>query len=124
MRVVMEIEGDGDLIGRLHDSLRDRPDLTRVEVSRGRAEVRPGELGAAQVLAFVASNVMLPLVLAAVYDFFRDRRRARPAERPRVVLIRTDLPGGARRVELDIEGPQEAAIELARTALEAPDIDG
>lgn len=125
MRVLVAVEGGGvAVIGQLVDSLRRRPELAQIEIARGRVEVRSGQLGATEVLTFVTSNVILPLVLAAIYDFFRDRRRSRPAERPRVVLTRTDLPDGYRRVELNIEGPQKAVVELARTMLEAPESDG
>jgi hypothetical protein len=117
MRVVAEVDGDADLVAGLESWLRDRSGLAEVELSRGRTEVGRGELGAAEVLAFIASDVLLPLVLDAVYDFFRDRRRSRPAEQPRVVMTRTDLPGGIRRVVLDVEGPAETVVEVAREVL-------
>jgi hypothetical protein len=105
MRVVVGVDGDDDLAGSLESWLRDSPELTDVQISQGRGEVRPGELGAVEVLTFVATNVALPLILTAVYDFFARRRRSRPAERARVVVTRTDLPGGARQVQLEFEGP-------------------
>lgn len=121
MRVVADVSGADDVVAQLDSWLRDTPALAGVEVCRGRGEVGPGELGAAEVLTFVASDVVLPLVLAAVYDFFRNRRRSQPAERPRVLLTRTDLPSGARRVELEVEGPPEVVVNVACKALEAPD---
>ncbi|MFG2106506.1 effector-associated constant component EACC1 [Micromonospora chersina] len=120
MRVVVDVHGDDDAVARLHSWLWDRPGLAAVEISRGRGEVGPGDLGAAEVLMFMASDVMLPLILNALYDFFRDRRRSRPSERPRLVITRTDLPDGVRRVELEFEGPAETVVDLARRALEAP----
>ncbi len=114
MRVVVGVDGDDDVVARLDSWLRDRPALADVQISRGRCEVEPGELGAVEVLTFVASDVALPLILSAMYDFFRDRRRSRPTERPRVVVTRTDLPTGAHQVRWEIEGPAGTVEDVIR----------
>ncbi|MBX6751876.1 MAG: hypothetical protein IRY85_19825 [Micromonosporaceae bacterium] len=121
MQVMVHVEdGHDDAVEGLESWLRDRPDLGDVEIRRGRAPIRPGELGAAEILTFIATSVALPFVINAIYDFFRSRRRTRPAERARVVLIRVDLPAGERRVALDVEGPADTVIKAVQEALDAP----
>ena len=120
VRIVMDVDGDGDVVSRLEFwLLHRRQDLAGTDIRRGRAGVRPGDLGGAEVLEFLANEVSLPLLLAAVYDFFRDRRRSRPAEKTRVTLTRTDLPDGTRTVTLSLDASPESAIRAARQALEA-----
>lgn len=122
VRVVVGVDGgDDDVVAQLDAWLRSRSALAGVEVRRGRAQVGPDELGAAEIVTFLATNVALPLVLAAIYDFFRDRRRSRPAELVQVRLTRTDLPGVGCSVALELNGPAEQVVEVARKALEGPD---
>jgi hypothetical protein len=116
MRVVMDVDGSGGVVTQLHADLRRRPGLAQVDVRRGRAEVGEGELGAGEVLTFLATEVSLPLVLNAVYDFFRDRRRSQRAEQVRVRLTRTDLPDGTRTVDFELHGPADAAVSAVRAA--------
>ncbi|MFD0579670.1 hypothetical protein [Dactylosporangium darangshiense] len=116
---------DVDVVAQLDVALRGNPALAGVEVRRGRAGVGAGELGAGEVVTFLATDVTLPLVLNAIYDFFKARRRSRPAERARVVLTRTDLPDGTRRTEMTLDGPAEAVVAAVRAALsEASDVGG
>ena len=114
MRVVIDVDGDDDVVGSLEAWLRDGPGLTDVRISRGRGEVTSGELGTVEVLTFMATDVALPLILNSVYDFFQGRRRTRPAERARVVVTRTDLPGGARQVRWEIEGSAGEVEDVIR----------
>jgi hypothetical protein len=121
VNVVVSFHGGDDAVTELDASLRSNPALADVRVRRGRAEIRPGQLGAGEVLTFLATDVALPVVLTAIYDFFKARRRSRPAEQARVVLTRTDLPDGTRQTELRLEGPMDAAVAAVQSALdEAP----
>jgi hypothetical protein len=119
--VVVNIDGGGnDVVTQLDGSLRSNPKLAGVEVRRGRAEVRPGDLGVGDVLTFLATDVTLPLVLSAIYDFLKARLRSRPAERVRVGLKRTDLPDGTRQTEMTLEGPADVVVAAVQKALEVP----
>lgn len=120
VQVAVHVDGHDDAVAELEAWLRAQPDLDEVDLRRGRAPVEPGELGAAEILTFVATSVALPLVLNAIYDFFRSRCRTRPAERARVVLTRIDLPNGRRWVELDVDGPADAVVQVVRQAFEVP----
>ncbi|MFC7248190.1 hypothetical protein ACFQO7_37505 [Catellatospora aurea] len=120
MQIEMGVDGDGDVVAQLNAWLASRPDLAGMDVRRARATVVPGQLGAVEVLAFLATEVTLPLVLNAVYDFFRSRRRSRPAERARVTVTWTDHPDGTRTTMLDLDGPADAVVEAAHAALEGP----
>jgi hypothetical protein len=126
VRVVVSVDGpvDDDVVAQLDARLRSSPALTGVEVRRGRAEIGSGELGATEVVTFLATNVALPLVLTAIYDFFRDRRRSHPADSARVTLTRTDVAGVGRTAQLRLEGPAETVVEVARKALEEPNAGG
>lgn len=118
MRVRVEVSGGADdELGQLEQWLHSDRDLDVLEVQRGRAEIGSGELGAAEVLLFVASDVMLPMAVEALYDFVRSRRRVRPADNVRLRLTRVDLPDGGRVVELEVDGSAEAAVAMVRDAL-------
>lgn len=84
---------------------------------RERVEVAPDELGAVEVLVFVATDVLLPVAIQVLYDYVRDRRRVSPGRPVQVTLTRVDHPDGAREVELDAEGPPDAVIAMVRDAL-------
>lgn len=117
--VVVDVDGGaGDVVSQLDGSLRSDPRLAGVDIQRGRAEVRQGDLGGHDVLTFLATDVMLPLVLSAIYDFFKARLRSRPGERVRVRLRRTDLPDGTRQTELALDGPGDVVLAAVRQALE------
>ncbi|PGH44709.1 hypothetical protein COO58_09940 [Micromonospora sp. WMMA1996] len=106
-----DVEGE---LAELETYLSRDPRLDDVRLQRGRPAVPPGALGVVEVLEFVASNVSLGLVVNALWDFVRGNLR-RPETR--LLLTRTDLADGTRRVEIDFTGSAEAAERIARDAL-------
>jgi hypothetical protein len=119
MQVRVEVYGGADdELGQLERWLRSARTFDQLEVARGRAEIGPGELGAIEVLIFVATDVLLPLAVQGIYDFLRHRRRIRHSDDIRVRLTRTDLADGRRMVELDVEGTVDATVAMVRDALQ------
>jgi hypothetical protein len=119
MDIVVELEGgQEDELQGLETALREDPGLHRARVSRSAREVEPGALGAEVVLQFLGENVLLPVMLSAIYDHLTARRRTRSGANLKATVIRTDLPDGTRRVELTLEGPASEVVEAARKGLE------
>jgi hypothetical protein len=103
-------------LAELEEYLRDDPRLDGVLLQRGRPVVPPESLGAAEVLEAIGTNVGLGLVANALYDFLKQRVARGPAARLRVT--RTDLPDGARQVDLDADGSEEHLRRLFRDLLD------
>jgi len=112
----MHVDGDDNVLSLLEDALRSRSALDAADVRRRRTDIKPGHMGGGEVLTFFLTDVSLPLLLNAVYDFFKARRRSRPAERVCVTVTRTDHPNGARSIELRLDGPAEVALDAVRDA--------
>ncbi|GIH08853.1 hypothetical protein Rhe02_69200 [Rhizocola hellebori] len=117
MRVEVELVDDADEgLAELLAFLQADSRLDDATVQRGQPAVRPGSLGAPEVLEFIATDALLPLAVQALYDFLRGRVRG-GSDKARLVLTRTDLPDGTRRVEVEFTGTPEAAVEMVRDAL-------
>jgi hypothetical protein len=118
MDIVLTIDGGRfDELRRIETAIRDELQERDLRVGRAAAEVEPGALGALEVLQFVGENVFLPMLVQTVYDYVVKRLREPDGETVKVLLTRTDLPGGARRCELAIEGNAKevaAALEELR----------
>ncbi len=118
MQVLIDVSGgQDDELERLLESLQ-ADDMVGAKVGLQRQPVRDGSLGAEQVLIFLGQNVALPLLVQALYDYLTSRRRTAAASRLRIVLSRTDLPGGARHTEVTAEGPANEVIQAVRKELE------
>ncbi|GAB3835739.1 hypothetical protein ACFPIJ_33630 [Dactylosporangium cerinum] len=118
MRIEAELvdDVDGGLV-ELLGALQADPGLEAAEPRRGQTAVRSDELGTAEVVELIATDVLLPMVVQALYDFLSSRVR-RGSETAKIVVTRTDLPDGERRVEITLDGSSEAAVEVVRRALE------
>src|SRR5262245_47528890 len=116
VRIRVEIaEGRSDDVRRLEQALRDDVRLDSLAVERERVEIPPDELGAVEVLVFVATNVLLPLAIQVIYDYVKNRHRTSPGQSMRVRLVRVDHPNG-RAVEVNVDGPPDAVIAMIRDA--------
>jgi hypothetical protein len=114
MEIVIEVSGgQDDELARIQDDLHERGGIAGGRVVRSPATIREGTLGVEQILIFAGQNVALPLLVQALYDYLKSRRRTRSAANLKMTLARTDLPDGARRVELTLEGAAEDVIEAA-----------
>lgn len=119
MKIELQLDGgQEDELRQLESVLREEPDLKGARIVRSAGAVPKGALGVETVLLFVGTNVLLPLVLQAVYDHLVRRRRTRSGQTLRATVVRTDLPDGTRRVELAFEGPSDVVVEAARRELE------
>src|SRR4051794_9341048 len=111
--VQVEVEWVDDLDGGLADLeayLRQDPRLDDVELRRGRPVAPPETLGVPEILELVATDVSVGLFVHALYDYLRHLLVARAGGKDvRFRLTRTDLPEGARHVELDFTGSADAA---------------
>ncbi|MFB6961157.1 hypothetical protein ACFCYB_30165 [Streptomyces sp. NPDC056309] len=105
MDVVVKIEGvQADELRRIETAVREELEEQGVQVDRSVTEVEQGALGAMEVLQFFGENVMLPVLVQALYDHIVQRLREPDGAALKVHAIRTDLPDGTRRSELSLEG--------------------
>ncbi|GAB2996451.1 hypothetical protein LWP59_18465 [Amycolatopsis acidiphila] len=114
MDIVVTIEdGQPDELRRIETAVRDELQEQGVQVDRAVTEVEQGALGALEVLQFVGENVMLPVLVQALYDYVVKRLREPDGDALKIHAARTDLPDGTRRCELTVEGEaKEVAAAL------------
>ncbi|WP_330231649.1 hypothetical protein OHA40_03615 [Nocardia sp. NBC_00508] len=105
MDVVVKIEGGrADELRRIETAVREELEEQGFQVDRSVTEIEQGALGAVEVLQFFGENVMLPVLVQALYDYVVYRLREPDGDTVEVHAIRTDLPDGTRRSELTLVG--------------------
>ncbi|MFD4636289.1 hypothetical protein ACFWN2_03175 [Lentzea sp. NPDC058436] len=101
---VRVMDGQADELRRIDTSLRTRLEAHDIQIDRVAEAPRPGDLGVLEVLQFLGENVLIPVVVQALYDHVSKRLRQPGGSDLKVVVTRTDLPGDARRTHLTVEG--------------------
>jgi hypothetical protein len=105
MDIAVQIaDGQADELRRIDTAVRAKLQAHDVQVDRVVAELEQGALGVSEVLQFLGENVLLPVVVQALYDHVSKRLRQPGGDDLKVVLTRTDLPDGARQAHLTLEG--------------------
>ncbi|MEU1607664.1 effector-associated constant component EACC1 [Micromonospora matsumotoense] len=118
MRLIFAVSAsDESPVHDLRDELVAEPELRDARVRLLHAAPEPGTLGAAEVLEFIGQDVLLPVVIQAVYDWFQARRRARPGGDTTVTVTLTDSPDGTREVKIEASGTAEDVIAVLRQGL-------
>src|SRR4051794_8571902 len=97
LRLIVD-DADESPIGELRNELIEDPELRSAQIHVVQTLPEPGTLGVAEILEFVGSDVLLPVVISAVYDWFKERRDRKRNTTLTVTVMRTDLPDGGREV--------------------------
>jgi hypothetical protein len=113
MDIAVEVSGgqDDELL-QLRDALRERDVLAEANILYTPGRIEPGALGAEAFVQFIGDGVVLPLLVHTLYDYLKNRRRTLSGRNLRINLVRIDMPGGVRRVELTAEGPASEVVEV------------
>ncbi|MEU1755527.1 hypothetical protein ABZ436_23100 [Micromonospora matsumotoense] len=118
MRLIFTVSApDESPVHDLRDELAADPELRDARVRLLHASPEPGTLGVAEVLEFVGQDVLLPVVIQAVYDWFQTRRSARQGGDTTVTVTLTDGPDGTREVKIEASGSAEDVIAVLRQGL-------
>lgn len=119
MHVTLSFDGDAPA-DELFEELTSTPDLRGAEVRRLHEEPEAGTLGLLEVVEFVGQDVMLPMLVNAVYDYLKSRMLGTGAGRLEVTMTRTDLPGGERQVQVTAEGSEDAVAKIVEILAATP----
>lgn len=118
MDIVVTIEGgQPDELRRTETAVREELEEQGVQVDRSVAEVEQGALGAMEVLQFFGENVMLPVLVQALYEHFTQRLRDPDGAALKVHAVRVDLPDGTRRSEITLEGEAKDVATVLKDLL-------
>lgn len=118
MRLIFSVsDSDESPVHDLRDDLVADPELRDARVRLIHRAPEPGTLGAAEVLEFIGQDVLLPVVIQAVYDWFQARRGARRGGDTTVTVTLTDSPDGTREVKIEASGTAEDVIAVLQQGL-------
>lgn len=98
----------------LRDELARDPRLRGAQVKARAARPEDGTLGVAEVLEFLGSDVLLPVAIQVVYDWYKERRKRVRAPELTVVVTMVDHPDGAREVKIEAGGSADDVIKALR----------
>ncbi|WP_186356573.1 hypothetical protein [Streptomonospora sp. PA3] len=105
MDVVLEIEGGRtDELHIAELAVREKLEEQGVQVDLTAREVEQGALGGLEVLQFFGENLLLPVLVQMIYEYVTQRLEEPDGSDLKAYLVRTELPDGARRTEITLEG--------------------
>ncbi|QUQ68317.1 hypothetical protein [Kutzneria sp. CA-103260] len=115
MDVIVTIEsGRDNELRRIETAVRSELQGQGIQIDRAVTEIKQGGLGVLEVLQFVGENVMLPVLLQALYDYVVKRLREPDGDTLKIQAVRTDLPDGTRSCELTVEGDAKEVAEVLK----------